>query len=82
MIHVYVVAGLTIVIFGLFWAILTMPAALLIAENSALYTGTAATVVSYMMVFLNCLPILVGLGLIIWGYIKSVEAREFGFSTI
>jgi hypothetical protein len=82
MIHVYVYAGLTIFMLGIFWVALTMPMAMIISESVIVYSGTATTVIKFMTLFIDCLPIFIGLGLIAWGFVKSVEERELGYTTI
>jgi|GEM_PF-5869853 len=82
MIHVYVYAGITILIIGLLWIGFTLPASSMINENMHLYQGTAQTIVRYMTTYINVIPVLIGIGLIAWGFVKSVEERELGYTTI
>ena len=81
-IQIIVVAGITIVIIGLFWLAATAPVSSIIA----LYEGQTlesdiASVVTFIRIFISVLPLLVGLGVIAWGWVRTVEERETGFSS-
>jgi hypothetical protein len=83
-IQIMVAAGITIVILGLFWLVATAPVSSIIA----LYDKGAITVESditgtvvFIRIFISVLPLLIGLGVTAWGWVKTVEERETGFSS-
>jgi membrane protease YdiL (CAAX protease family) len=83
-IQILIAAGITIVIFGFFWLVATAPVTNLIG----LYTdagGLDADIVGTMTfidTFIKVLPLLVGLGVIAWGWVRTVEERETGFTSL
>jgi hypothetical protein len=40
-----------------------------------------ASVVTFIRIFISVLPLLAGFGVIAWGWVKTVEERETGFSS-
>ncbi len=81
-IQIIVVAGITIVVLGLFWLAATAP----VSSLTALYQGQALDAdimgtVLFIQVFISVLPLLIGLGVIAWGWVRTVEERETGFSS-
>jgi hypothetical protein len=80
-IQIIIVAGITIVLFGLFWMALTAP----ISQLTALYQGQTSIdsdimgTVVFIQTFISILPLLCGFGVIAWGWVKTVEEREYGF---
>jgi len=81
-IQIIVVAGITIVVVGLFWVAATAP----VSSLTALYQGQALDsdimgTVLFIQTFISVLPLLIGLGVIAWGWVKTVEERETGFSS-
>lgn len=82
-IQVIVVAGVCVVALGFMLIILTLPVQVMIeamTDAGTLSSDASSTVYFYQMGF-SIIAVLVGLGIIAWGWIKSVEEREFGFST-
>ena len=82
-IQIIVAAGITIVVCSFFWLVATAPVSSLIQlyEGQALDADIMGTVL-FIQVFISVLPLLIGLGVIAWGWVKTVEEREYGFSTI
>jgi hypothetical protein len=81
-IQILVAAGITIVVFGFFWLVATAPVSSLIQlyEGQSLDADIVGTM-TFINVFISVLPLLVGLGVIAWGWVKTVEERETGFAS-
>jgi uncharacterized membrane protein len=83
-IQIIVVAGISIVIFGFFWLVCTAPVSDIIRLYDS-WTGIDADIVStvtFIRIFISVLPLLFGFSVMAWGWVKTVEERETGFSTI
>ena len=81
-IQIIVAAGITIVIVGLFWIAATAP----VSSLTALLLGQTLDsdlmgTVFFIDVFIKVLPLLIGLSVTAWGWVKTVEEREYGFSS-
>jgi hypothetical protein len=83
-IQVIMVAGFTIVALGILWIILTLPASTLIAKGIAegWFDTDMVNTVLFFQVLIEALPLLVGFCVIAWGWVRTVEERETGFSTV
>jgi hypothetical protein len=83
-IQVIVVAGLTIIFLGFLWIVLTLPVSSMIATGIA--KGWFATdmqlTVTFIQILIEALPILIGLCVMAWGWVRTVEERETGISTV
>jgi len=82
-IQVIVVAGLTIVFLGLLWIVLTLPVSAMLASQIAIALDSdfQATVL-FFQVLIELLPLLIGFSVIAWGWVRTVEERETGVSTV
>jgi hypothetical protein len=83
-IQVIIVAGITIVVIGLFWLAATAPVSSIIAlyEGQSGLESDIVSTVTFIRIFISVLPLMVGFGVIAWGWVKTVEERETGFSTV
>jgi hypothetical protein len=83
-IQVIVVAGLTIFVIGLMWIILTLPLSQLIATGLAngWFDADMLLTVTFFNLFIPAFCLIVGLGVTAWGWVRTVEERETGFSTV
>jgi hypothetical protein len=81
-IQIIIVAGITIVVFGFFWLVATAPVSSLIQlyEGQTLDADITATM-TFIRVFISVLPLLCGVGVMIAGWVRTVEERETGFSS-
>ena len=82
-IQVIVVAGLTIVFLGLLWIVLTLPVSAMLASQIAIALDSdfQATVL-FFQVLIELLPLLIGFSVMAWGWVRTVEERETGVSTV
>lgn len=82
-IQIIIVAGISIVIFGLFWIAATAPVSSIIAQGiaSAWFDSDMLGTVLFIQVFILLSPLLFGLSVTAWGWVKTVEERETGFSS-
>ena len=82
-IQIIIVAGMTIVIFGLFWLVCTAPVfGILRLYDSP--TGIDSDILGtalFIRIFISVSPLLAGLGVMAWGWVRTVEERETGFSS-
>lgn len=81
-IQIIVAAGITIVIASFFWLAATAP----VSSLTALYQGQTLDAdimgtVLFIQTFISVLPLLIGLSVMAWGWVKTVEERETGFSS-
>ena len=81
-IQIIMVAGISIVIFGFFWLAATAP----VSSLTALYQGQTldsdiAGTVLFIQTFISVLPLLFGSSVIVWGWVRTVEERETGYSS-
>jgi len=82
-IQVIVVAGLSIVFLGILWIVLTLPLSAMLASTVASGLGTEyQSTVLFFQVLITALPLLIGLSVMAWGWVRTVEERETGFSTV
>jgi len=82
-IQVIVVAGLCIVFLGIFWSVLTLPVSAMLASNIAVGLGTEYQgTVLFLQVLITILPLLIGVSVVAWGWVRTVEERETGFSSV
>lgn len=79
-IQIIVAAGITIAALGLLWIVLTAPISQLIAQNLIQDSDMLGTV-QFLSVFFGIFCLLAGIGVIAWGWVKTVEEREYGFTT-
>ena len=81
-IQIIVAAGITIVIAGFFWIAATAP----VSSLTAMFLGLPLDsdimgTVFFFDVLIKVLPLLIGLSVTAWGWVKTVEERETGFSS-
>jgi len=83
-IQVIVVAGLTIIFMGLLWIVLTLPVSNMIATGIAnnWFASDMQSTITFIQVLIEALPILIGLCVMAWGWVRTVEERETGLSTV
>jgi uncharacterized membrane protein len=81
MMQIIVVAGVCIVLLGMVWMVTTLPSSYLIEEMQLNYgySASAATSVYAQKIFISALPLLIGFGVMAWGFIKNNEEREMGY---
>jgi hypothetical protein len=82
--QIIVVAGVCIVLLGLVWMVATLPASSVIEEMqiSYGYSSRAALSIYAQQLFISALPLLIGFGVMAWGFLKNVEERETGFAQL
>ena len=83
-IQVIVVAGLTLLGLSLLWIVLTLPVssalASVIAQN--LFDTDMLLTVQFIQVFIEAFPLLVAVFVMAWGWVRTVEERETGYSHV
>ncbi len=81
MMQIIVVAGVCVVLLGLVWMVATLPASYMIEELQISYgfSASASTTMYGLQLFISALPVLIGFGIMAWGFIKNVEERETGY---
>jgi uncharacterized membrane protein len=80
-IQIIVVAGVCVVMLGLVWMVATLPATELLDEMTITYgfSADAAQTVFALRLFISALPLIIGFGVMAWGFVKNVEEREIGY---
>ncbi len=81
MIQIIVVAGVCVIILGLFWMVATLPSSELIDQMTDSYgfNARAAQTIYALRLFISGLPLIIGFGVMAWGFVKNVEEREVGY---
>lgn len=80
--QIIVVAGITLFALGFFWLVMTLPALKAIAtvENTGVLSDNASSTIYFLKIFPTVILIIAGISVMIWGWNRSVEEREFGIS--
>lgn len=82
--QVIAVAGVALVIAGLFWIVFTLPVSQTIEAFGGVsgFATDAQGTVTFITIFIGAMPIIAGLIVIAWSYTRTIEERETGISSL
>jgi hypothetical protein len=69
---------------SLLWVVLTLPLSQVIATgiSNLWFDGDMTSTVTFFQVLIQVFPLLVAFSILAWGWVKTVEERETGVSTV
>lgn len=84
MMQIIVVAGVCIVLLGLVFMVATLPASTIMEEmqDSYGFSSRGSSSLFAQKIFIYALPIILGFGVMAWGFLKNVEERETGYANL
>ena len=76
------VAGISIIGLSLLWMVLTFPVSSIIQnfEENNVLSSDAQPTIDFLNLMVVAFGLIAGLSIMVWGFIKSVEEREYGFA--
>lgn len=82
-VHIIVVAGLCVVGLSVLWLVLTLPVSAIIQSftDNGVLSSDAQPTIDFLNLIIAAFGLIAGLSIMAWGFVKSVEEREYGFYT-
>jgi hypothetical protein len=82
-VHIIVGAGIAVIGLSLFWLVLTLPVSAIIEKftEQGVLSSDAQPTIDYLHLMIGAFGLIAGLSIMVWGFVKSVEEREYGFYT-
>ncbi len=82
-VHIIVVAGLCVVGLSILWLVFTLPVSAIIQKftEQGVLSSDAQPTVDFLNLIISAFGLIAGLSIMVWGFVKSVEEREYGFYT-
>lgn len=83
-IQVVVVGAVCLIIVGIFWIVFTMPASAIIDEFGGVsgFASDAQVTVTFIQWAIGGIPIISGILLLAWGFLRTIDERETGVETL